>query len=94
MLNVDIPHGMDTCGSPRRQDTIGVLLLRLGLRECLKSPMNHLSQKVTHLEVGRVLDLEKENDAQTVEILRLLEAEKESTMEFELIKFIKSMLEE
>ncbi|GKD44169.1 hypothetical protein Tco_1268814 [Tanacetum coccineum] len=30
-----------------------VLLLRLGLREYLKSPMNHLSQKVTHLEVGR-----------------------------------------
>ncbi|GKG38246.1 hypothetical protein Tco_0457469, partial [Tanacetum coccineum] len=54
MPNVDIPYGMDTGGSPRRQDTMGVLLLRPGLRECLKSPMNHLSQKVTHLEeVGR-----------------------------------------
>ncbi|GKB46969.1 hypothetical protein Tco_0897722 [Tanacetum coccineum] len=63
MPNVDIPQGMDTGGSPRRQDTMGVLLLRLGLRECLKSPMNHLSQKV--------LDLEKEKDAQVVEILRL-----------------------
>ncbi|GJU86036.1 hypothetical protein Tco_1293582 [Tanacetum coccineum] len=30
MRNVDIPQGMDTGGSPRRQDTMGVLLLRLG----------------------------------------------------------------
>ncbi|GKA66243.1 putative ribonuclease H-like domain-containing protein, partial [Tanacetum coccineum] len=44
--------GMDTGGSPRRQETMGVLLLRLGLREYLNSLMNHLSQKVTHLEVG------------------------------------------
>ncbi|GKG25314.1 hypothetical protein Tco_0395942, partial [Tanacetum coccineum] len=43
MPNVDILQAMDTGGNPRRQDTIGVLLLRLGLRECLKSPMNHLS---------------------------------------------------
>ncbi|GKF51501.1 hypothetical protein Tco_0147968, partial [Tanacetum coccineum] len=43
MSNVDIPQGMDTSGNPRRQDTMGgVLLLRLGLRECLKSPMNQL----------------------------------------------------
>ncbi|GKD15876.1 hypothetical protein Tco_1205034 [Tanacetum coccineum] len=63
MPNVDIPQGMDTGGSPRRQETMGVLLLRLGLRECLKSPMNHLSQKV--------LDLEKEKDAQAMEILKL-----------------------
>ncbi|GKC04641.1 hypothetical protein Tco_0996251 [Tanacetum coccineum] len=68
----------------------------------------------------QVLDLEKENDVQAVEILRLkkrinmlvekkyplikellekmlnlqLEVEEESTMAFELIKFIKSMLEE
>ncbi|GKG25101.1 hypothetical protein Tco_0395729, partial [Tanacetum coccineum] len=53
MPNVDIPQGMDTGGSLRRQETMGVLLLRLGLKECLKSPMNHLSQKVTHLEVER-----------------------------------------
>ncbi|GJY53860.1 hypothetical protein Tco_0445524 [Tanacetum coccineum] len=63
MPNVDIPQGMDTCGSPKHQDTMGVLLLRLGLRECLNSPLNHLSQKV--------LDLEKRKDAQAVEILRL-----------------------
>ncbi|GJV79019.1 hypothetical protein Tco_1514889 [Tanacetum coccineum] len=43
MPNVDIPPGMDTGGSPMRQDTLGVLLLRLGLRECLNSPLNHLS---------------------------------------------------
>ncbi|GJY46120.1 putative ribonuclease H-like domain-containing protein [Tanacetum coccineum] len=55
--------GMDTIGSPRHQDTMGVLLLRLGLRECLNSPLNHLSQKV--------LDLENEKDAQAMEILRL-----------------------
>ncbi|GKD53826.1 hypothetical protein Tco_1287213, partial [Tanacetum coccineum] len=36
----------------------------------------------------QVLDLEKEKDAQA------LEAEEENTMAFELIKFIKSMLEE
>ncbi|GJT72550.1 hypothetical protein Tco_1031836 [Tanacetum coccineum] len=63
MPNVDIPQGMDIGGSPRRQETMGVLLLRLGLRECLKSLMNHLSQKV--------LDLEKEKDAQAMEILKL-----------------------
>ncbi|GKD69022.1 hypothetical protein Tco_1323112 [Tanacetum coccineum] len=43
MPNVDIPQGMDIGDSARRQETMGVLLLRLGLRECLKSPMNHLS---------------------------------------------------
>ncbi|GJR61983.1 hypothetical protein Tco_1504145 [Tanacetum coccineum] len=48
---------------PWRQETMGVLLLRLGLRECLNNLLNHLSQKV--------LDLEKEKDAQAVEILRL-----------------------
>ncbi|GJT39024.1 putative ribonuclease H-like domain-containing protein [Tanacetum coccineum] len=53
--------GMDIGGSPRNQETMGVLLLRLGLREFLKSPM--ISQKV--------LDLEKEKDAQAVEILKL-----------------------
>ncbi|GJR91306.1 hypothetical protein Tco_0215317 [Tanacetum coccineum] len=73
--------GIDTGGRPRRQDTWGVLLLRLGLREYLHNPMNHLSYKVTHLEVGRagwntllnlwVLNLEKEKDAQAVEILNL-----------------------
>ncbi|GJR16445.1 retrovirus-related pol polyprotein from transposon TNT 1-94 [Tanacetum coccineum] len=64
-------------GSPRRQDTMGVLLLRLGLRECLKSPVNHLSQKV--------LDLEKEKEEiQTAKGERkslALKAKKESSDE-------------
>ncbi|GKC35017.1 putative ribonuclease H-like domain-containing protein [Tanacetum coccineum] len=60
MPNVNIPQGMDTGGSPRRKDTMGALLLRLGLREYLNNPLNHLSQKV--------LNLEKKKDAQAVEI--------------------------
>ncbi|GKD48495.1 hypothetical protein Tco_1277471, partial [Tanacetum coccineum] len=63
MPNVDIPQGMDTSGSPKRQETMGVLLLRLDLKEYLKSPKNHLSQKV--------LVLEKEKDAQAAKILKL-----------------------
>ncbi|GJS19611.1 putative ribonuclease H-like domain-containing protein [Tanacetum coccineum] len=43
---------MDIGGSPRCQDTMGASLLPTGPEQCLKSPMNHLSQKVTHLEVG------------------------------------------
>ncbi|GKF40436.1 hypothetical protein Tco_0120497, partial [Tanacetum coccineum] len=41
----------------------------LGLRVYLTCPVIHLSQEVTHLDV--VLDLEKEKDAQAVEILKL-----------------------
>ncbi|GJT37622.1 putative reverse transcriptase domain-containing protein [Tanacetum coccineum] len=63
MPDVDIPQGVDTGGNTRRQEMMGVFLLRLGLRECLKSLMNHLSKKV--------LNLEKEKDAQAVEILKL-----------------------
>ncbi|GJS76918.1 hypothetical protein Tco_0726799 [Tanacetum coccineum] len=63
MSNDPLPQEIGSGDSPRRQETMGVLLLRLGLRECLKSLMNHLSQKV--------LDLEKEKDAQAVEILKL-----------------------
>ncbi|GJX72848.1 ribonuclease H-like domain-containing protein [Tanacetum coccineum] len=51
MPNVDIPQGMDTGGSPRRQETMG------------GAPAQTRSE--------RVLDLEKENDAQAVEILKL-----------------------
>ncbi|GJS11777.1 hypothetical protein Tco_0368573 [Tanacetum coccineum] len=59
-------------GIPRRQDTMGVLKLRLGLRGYLFRSKNHLFQQLTQLEVGRpVLDLEKEKDAQAVEILKL-----------------------
>nr|GFB09317.1 hypothetical protein [Tanacetum cinerariifolium] len=45
----------DSGSSPRRQDTIlGTDLLKLGLRGCLNSPMNHLSQELTNLKVGRI----------------------------------------
>ncbi|GJT62406.1 hypothetical protein Tco_1005939 [Tanacetum coccineum] len=68
MPNVDIPQGINTGGSPRRQETMGSILLRNRLSECFEQPMNHLSEG-QHWSV--VLDLEKENDAQAVEILNL-----------------------
>ncbi|GKB55256.1 hypothetical protein Tco_0906009 [Tanacetum coccineum] len=44
----------DSGSGPRCQDTIlGVQKLKLGLRLHLNSPMIHLSQELTHLEVGR-----------------------------------------
>ncbi|GJW47442.1 hypothetical protein Tco_0079088 [Tanacetum coccineum] len=82
MLNVYIPPGIDTCGSPRRQDIMGVLLLRLGLR-VLKQPNEppplegHTSgsgegrMEQTFELMDNVLDLEKEKNAQDVEILNL-----------------------
>ncbi|GJY97763.1 hypothetical protein Tco_0514673 [Tanacetum coccineum] len=64
--------GMYTSGSPRRQETIPTQTRAQTRSErVLAQPKNHLSQKVTHLEVGKVLDLEKEKDAQAVEILNL-----------------------
>ncbi|GJV84576.1 hypothetical protein Tco_1524474 [Tanacetum coccineum] len=61
----------DGVAGPRRQKPNGSPAQNY-LREYLNSLMNHLYQKVTHLEVGRaVLDLEKEKDAQTVKILNL-----------------------
>ncbi|GJW76511.1 putative ribonuclease H-like domain-containing protein [Tanacetum coccineum] len=78
MPNVDIPQGMDTGGSPRRQDTMGVLLLRLAME------INMLEEKKYPL-IKELLE----------KMLNLqLEAKEESTMAFELTKFIKSMLEE
>ncbi|GKC73838.1 hypothetical protein Tco_1119721 [Tanacetum coccineum] len=63
MSNDPLSQKISLGDSPRSQETMGVLLLILGLRECLKSPMNCLSQKV--------LNLDKEKDAQAVEILKL-----------------------
>nr|GEX46445.1 hypothetical protein [Tanacetum cinerariifolium] len=40
----------------------GILLLRLGLRECLKFLMTHYLQKLTHLEVGRIVDIDAIED--------------------------------
>ncbi|GKC35839.1 hypothetical protein Tco_1048223 [Tanacetum coccineum] len=46
----------DNGSGPRCQDTIlGMWMLKLGLRLHLNSPMIHLSQEVTHLEVGRTV---------------------------------------
>ncbi|GJT39839.1 hypothetical protein Tco_0939704 [Tanacetum coccineum] len=79
-------------GSPKKassgpwyQETMGVLLLRLGLKECLNSPsgsgegrMEHQFELMSNVPITPhdspllgVLDLEKEKDAQAVEILRL-----------------------
>ncbi|GJV39291.1 putative ribonuclease H-like domain-containing protein [Tanacetum coccineum] len=74
MPNVDIPLGMDTRGSPRRQETIRVLLLRLGgytpgSDEC-RLKLEELMAICIKLS-KQVLDLEKEKDAQAVEILKL-----------------------
>ncbi|GKC51913.1 hypothetical protein Tco_1074658 [Tanacetum coccineum] len=74
MPNVDIPQGMDTGGSPRRQDTMGVLLLRLGgytpRTDEGRLKLQELMTMCTKLS-KQVLDLEKKKDAQAVEILRL-----------------------
>ncbi|GJW92803.1 hypothetical protein Tco_0172475 [Tanacetum coccineum] len=83
MPNVDIPQGMDTNGSPRRQETIGVLLLRLAtpydlpLRGGYTPGSDEGRLKLEELMVmctklsKQVLDLEKEKDAQAVDILKL-----------------------
>ncbi|GJR99165.1 hypothetical protein Tco_0315674 [Tanacetum coccineum] len=74
MPNVDIPQGMDTGGSPRRQETMGVLLLRLGGytpgSDKGRLKLEELMVMCTKLS-KQVLDLEKEKDAQAVEILKL-----------------------
>ncbi|GKE48422.1 hypothetical protein Tco_1479680 [Tanacetum coccineum] len=53
-LNESFPQGTDSGSGPRCQDTIlGVQKLKLGLRLHLNNLMIHLSQELTHLEVGR-----------------------------------------
>ncbi|GKB72320.1 putative ribonuclease H-like domain-containing protein, partial [Tanacetum coccineum] len=53
-LNESFPQGTSSSSGPRCQDTIlGVQKLKLGLRMHLISPMIHLSQELTHLEVER-----------------------------------------
>ncbi|GJW85614.1 putative ribonuclease H-like domain-containing protein [Tanacetum coccineum] len=66
--------GMDTSGSPRHQDTMGVLLLRLGGHTPGSDEGRLKLQKLMTICTKlskQVLDLEKERDAQAVEILRL-----------------------
>ncbi|GKA52808.1 hypothetical protein Tco_0746123 [Tanacetum coccineum] len=64
MPNVDIPQGMDTDGSPRRQKTMG------GAPAQTRIKLEELIAMCTNLS-KQVLDLEKEKDAQAVEILKL-----------------------
>ncbi|GKD40820.1 hypothetical protein Tco_1261027, partial [Tanacetum coccineum] len=97
MPNVDIPQGMDTGGSPRRQDTMGGTPTQTRMEQTFKltdnvpstphdSPLpggytprsdegrlklHELMTMCTKLS-KQVLDLEKEKDAQTVKILRLM----------------------
>ncbi|GKD66212.1 hypothetical protein Tco_1308320, partial [Tanacetum coccineum] len=53
-LNDPSPYGIGSSSGPRCQVTIlGLQMLKLGLRLHLNSPMIHLSQEVTHLEVGK-----------------------------------------
>ncbi|GKF96728.1 hypothetical protein Tco_0292549 [Tanacetum coccineum] len=53
-LNESLPWGTNSGSGLRCQDIIlGVQKLKLGLRLHLNSPMIHLSQKLTHLEVRR-----------------------------------------
>ncbi|GKA04514.1 retrovirus-related pol polyprotein from transposon TNT 1-94 [Tanacetum coccineum] len=55
-LNDPLPQGTSSGSGPRCQVTIlGVQKLKLGLRLHLNSLMIHLSQELTHLEVGRTL---------------------------------------
>ncbi|GKD22019.1 hypothetical protein Tco_1223722 [Tanacetum coccineum] len=68
--------GMVIGGSPRRQETMGILLLRLGLRGYIPgSDEGRLKLKelmAICIKLSKqVLDLEKEKDAQAVEILKL-----------------------
>ncbi|GKC02196.1 putative ribonuclease H-like domain-containing protein, partial [Tanacetum coccineum] len=70
MPNVDIPQGIDTGGSPRSEDTMGVLLLRLDGDITFELRLMYQSHPMIHLS-REVLDLEKEKDVQAVEILRI-----------------------
>ncbi|GKB96635.1 hypothetical protein Tco_0982772 [Tanacetum coccineum] len=96
---------MDTGGSPRRQDTMGVLLLRLdkaNVMQLLKWKLHEncgvhtLFMDGTPMEINMLVEKKYPLIKELLEkMLNLqLEAEEESTMAFELIKFIKSMLEE
>ncbi|GKA77611.1 hypothetical protein Tco_0784072 [Tanacetum coccineum] len=52
---LDEPSSLGTSSGsgPKRQETMGVLLLKISLRMYLKLPMIHCSQELTHLEVMR-----------------------------------------
>ncbi|GJT05446.1 hypothetical protein Tco_0839908 [Tanacetum coccineum] len=83
MPNVDIPQGMDTGGSPKSQETMGGTPAQTRSKRVLAQPNEpplsegHTSRsgdgKMEHqFELtANVLDLEKEKDAQAIEILIL-----------------------
>ncbi|GJU14893.1 putative ribonuclease H-like domain-containing protein [Tanacetum coccineum] len=83
MPNVDIHQGMDTCGSPRRQETMEGALAQTRSERVLEKPnepppreghtsgSGEGSMEHTFELMDTVLDLEKEKDAQAVEILKL-----------------------
>ncbi|GJX51722.1 hypothetical protein Tco_0278567 [Tanacetum coccineum] len=66
--NVDIPQGIDTGGSPKRQETMGGGYTPGSDESRMK--LDELITLCTKL-LKQVLDLEKEKDAQAVEILNL-----------------------
>ncbi|GJS65841.1 hypothetical protein Tco_0680405 [Tanacetum coccineum] len=130
MPNVDIPQGMDTGGSPRRQDTMGGALAQTRFERVLEQPnepplsegghtprsdedkanvMQLLKWKLhencgvhtlfmdgTPMAINMLVEKKYPLTKELLEkMLTLqLEAKEVSTMAFELIKFIKSMLEE
>ncbi|GKC05892.1 hypothetical protein Tco_0997502 [Tanacetum coccineum] len=71
MPNVNIPLGMNTGGSPRHQETIG------GAPAQTRLKLEELMAMCTKLS-KHVLDLEKEKDAQAVDILKLKKRVKSS----------------
>ncbi|GJS64377.1 hypothetical protein Tco_0678941 [Tanacetum coccineum] len=119
MPNVEIPQGMDTGGSPRRQDTMGGAPAQNRSERVLEKSNEPPLLEVTHLRKYKQFessndDLDEEDASKqgridsyasrekvptNQELLEKMlnlqfEAEEESTMAFELIKFIKSMFEE
>ncbi|GJX17837.1 hypothetical protein Tco_0218669 [Tanacetum coccineum] len=104
MPNVDIPQGMDTRGSLRRQDTMGdaPAQTRANVMQLLKWKLHEnygvhtLFMDGTPTEINMLVEKKYLLFKKLLEkMLNLqLEAEEESTMAFKLIKFIKSMLEE
>nr|GEY79477.1 hypothetical protein [Tanacetum cinerariifolium] len=76
--NESSSQGTDSGGGPRCQDTMGILLLRLGLGECLNFPMIYYSQETkTTQALGidslkrRVKKLEKKQRIKTHKLKRL-----------------------
>nr|GFA72730.1 hypothetical protein [Tanacetum cinerariifolium] len=50
---VPFPYGFGSVVDPGAKNPCRTDMFKLGLRGCLNIPMIHLSQELTHLEVGR-----------------------------------------